>query len=372
MKGAPPWWPEGEQWPPRGPPWRRAPARFRRRFLFVALAGIATLVVVGIAIGLAIGGPPRSGPPWTGGGPGGPKMLLGVAAFVAVVGGIATVLAYRRVSRPVSRLLAGAERVAAGDYQARVEPGGPRELQSLIDTFNAMTASLADNDEQRRRLLADVTHELRTPLAVLQSGLEAQLDGIHERDDRHLSSLLEETQRLGRLVDDLHTLALADAGQLRLRRSRTAPAALAAEVVDGYQAMAARKGVRLAARVDGGAPDLEVDPARLHQVLSNLVSNALRHTPADGEVSVEVTAGVTADGRDTVAFAVADTGPGIAEDALPGVFDRFARAADSHGSGLGLSIARDLVEAHGGTITAENRPEGGLVVLVTLNSPYGG
>src|SRR5439155_24959449 len=130
--------------------------------------------------------------------------------------------------------------VAEGDYGVRVEPDGPRELRALTQTFNDRAGGLAASDEQRRRFLADVTHELRTPLAVLQTGLEAQIDGIHPRDDRHPASLLEETQLLGRLIDDLHTLALADAGRLRLHHERTHPGALVTEVIEGQRALAER------------------------------------------------------------------------------------------------------------------------------------
>jgi signal transduction histidine kinase len=264
----------------------------------------------------------------------------------------ATALAYRRISGPVGDLLGAAERVAVGDYEVRLTPDGPRELQLLTTTFNDMAARLADAEAQRRRFLADITHELRTPLAVLQSGIEAQIDGIHARDEEHLASLLEEAERLGRLIDDLHTLALADAGRIVLHRERVAPAALVEDAVAAHVPLADRKGVRLVTDVPG--PDtgvtVDVDPIRIHQVLDNLLSNALRHTPAGGEVRVTL-AGPTAD---AVEIAVVDTGSGLPPDAVDEVFERFTRAADSRGSGLGLSIARDLVVAHGGTIRAWN------------------
>jgi signal transduction histidine kinase len=360
---APPWWPEGEQWPPRRPPWHAAPRRFRRRLILALLTLQVALVGIGFVIGLSAGGRGGDGGrPRPGGGRGrGPGGLVGLAGFVAVVAGGATVLAYRRISRPVGDLLGAAHRLGEGDYEVRVEPDGPRELRTLSATFNDLAARLAVAEEQRRRFLADVTHELRTPLAVLQSGIEAQVDGIHPRDDRHLSSLLEETQHLGRLVEDLHTLALADAGRLALHCERAHPAALVEDAVDSHAALAERQGVTIASSVAEGVPEVELDPTRIRQVLANLVSNAVRHTPAGGRVAVRVDAGAA-----EVRFTVTDSGPGFPPDQLPHVFERFTRSADSRGSGLGLSIAQDLVQAHGGTIRAWNEGTGGAAMSFTL------
>jgi signal transduction histidine kinase len=305
----------------------------------------------------------------------------GRPAGVAIIGGVlivgagATALAYRRINGPVSDLLGAAEQVAVGDYDVRLVPDGPRELRVLTTTFNDMAARLADAEAQRRRFLADITHELRTPLAVLQSGIEAQIDGIHARDEAHLASLLEETQRLGRLIDDLHTLALADAGRIVLHRERVHPGALVEDAVAGHAALAERKGVRLVttiapalardgdAEVDAGdtidGAEIDVDPTRIHQVLDNLLSNAVRHTPAGGEVRTLLEPAEGAGGSRWVRIVVTDTGPGFPEGTVDEVFERFTRAADSRGSGLGLSIARDLVEAHGGTIRAWNQTGGG-------------
>jgi two-component system sensor histidine kinase BaeS len=342
-----------------------APRRFRRRFLLISAAVLALLVGTGVVIGAVLGkggwrGRDPSGPPGaeTRGGPGG---LLFLAGFVAVVGGGATALAYRRVSRPVAGLLGAAERLSAGDYQVRVEPDGPRELRSLATTFNEMAGRLAATDEQRRRFLADVTHELRTPLAVLQSGIEAQIDGIHPRDDQHLASLLEETQVLARLVDDLHTLALTDAGQLALHYERAHPGALAHDAVQSHAALAARRGVTIALSASSALPDFDVDPDRIRQVLANLLANAVRHAPPSSTVHVTVDAGPAG-----ITFTVADAGPGIPSEQLDALFERFTRASDSRGSGLGLSIARDLVAAHSGTIAARNEDSGGAAITFTV------
>jgi two-component system sensor histidine kinase BaeS len=314
--------------------------------------------------------------------------LAFVIGGISVVAGAAT-LGYRRISPPVGDLLGAAEQVGTGDYGVDLEVRGPRELRLLTATFNVMAARLAANEEQRRRFLADITHELRNPLAVLQSEIEAQMDGVHPRDDRHVASLLEETRRLGHLVDDLHTLALAETGRLVLQQEAVAFGALVHEVMGRHEAQAEQRGVALRASISPGLPKACVDPARVRQVLDNLLANAIRHTSPGGEVLVEVSGsaggrrrhGVAGGGRagvstlpgpgpadgPMVTCRVTDAGPGFREDQLAQVFERFERARDSGGSGLGLSIARDLVRAHGGTIEASNDPAtGGASVSFSL------
>jgi two-component system, OmpR family, sensor histidine kinase BaeS len=290
---------------------------------------------------------------------------LFVIGAVTVAAVAAHAVAVRRISRPVGDLLDAAEQVATGDYQVDVTVRGFRELRLLAETFNEMAARLADIEEQRRRFLADITHELRNPLAVLQSRIEAQLDGVHPRDDHHVASLLEETRRLGHLVDDLHTLALAETGRLVLQQEDVAFGVLVDEVVGRHEAQARQRGVAVRASVAPGLPKAWVDPDRVRQVLDNLLANAIRHTPAGGEVSVDVST-LLGPGP-MVRCRVTDAGPGFREDQLGQVFERFERAGDSRGSGLGLSIARDLVLAHGGTIHANNDPTtGGASVSFTL------
>lgn len=357
--GPPPWWPHGEQWSSPGPPWRQAPRQFRRRFLLVTVGVLWVLLGLGFAIGMAVrgGGPPGRGGEWRGG----PWNPFGFVAFVAIVGGGATALAYRRISRPVSELLGAADNLGKGDYGVRVAVDGPRELRALIRTFNDMAAQLASSETERRRFLANVTHELRTPLAVLQTGIEAQIDGIRPRDDRHLASLLEETQLLGRLVDDLHTLALAGAGRLSLHYEPTSPGALVEDAITSQAGMAARRGVSITAEVAGARAEVEADPTRIRQVLANLIANAVRHSPDGGDVRVHVV-----DDAETVRFTVSDSGPGIPPDRLEHLFEPASPSADTRGSGLGLSIARDLVGAHGGTIRAANGPVGGATVTFEI------
>jgi two-component system sensor histidine kinase BaeS len=292
-----------------------------------------------------------------------------VIGAVAVVAGAATGVAYRRISRPVGDLLGAAEQVGTGDYGVDLEVRGPRELRLLTATFNEMAALLAANEEQRRRFLADITHELRNPLAVLQSEIEAQMDGVHPRDDHHVASLLEETRRLGHLVDDLHTLALAETGRLVVQQEAVAFGALVDEVIGRHEARAELRGVALRASIPAGLPKAWVDPARIRQVLDNLLANAIRHTPAGGEVSVDVSthAGPASGDGQMLRCRVTDAGAGFREHQLGQLFERFERASDSGGSGLGLSIARDLIRAHGGEIDAGNdATTGGASVSFTL------
>ncbi|MEW6474697.1 MAG: ATP-binding protein [Actinomycetota bacterium] len=331
--------------------------------MFVVLA-VLLLAGLGITLGAIIwhddgrrgpGGPDRPGPERRGPFPG-VAVVIGLAALAG------TGIAYRRLAGPVGDLLEAADRVGAGDYGQRLRPRGPREVQGLMQTFNEMSGRLEAADAARRQFLADVTHELRTPLAVLQSGIEAQLDGIHPRDDAHLASLLDETHVLTRVVEDLHTLALAGAGRLTLHRESLDAAAAVDDAVAAHAATAASRGVTITADAPPPPPVLDADPVRLQQILGNLLGNALRHTPAGGRITVTVD---QPDPR-TVRFTVADTGPGFPAEQLPELFNRFIKSEGSQGSGLGLAIARDLVAAHGGSIEATNRPEGGAVVSFRL------
>jgi two-component system OmpR family sensor kinase/two-component system sensor histidine kinase BaeS len=234
-------------------------------------------------------------------------------------------------------------------------------VRALAHAFNAMAERLAHADRQRRDLMADVAHELRTPLSVLQGRLEGLLDGVYPRDDRQLASLVEETQVLSRLIEDLRTLALDDAGALRLEREPTELVGLVRDTVRGFEPEAARHGVTLAVTTALGETELDLDPVRIRQVLSNLLSNALRHTPTGRGVSVSVEA--VASG---LAVAVADAGEGMAPEDVARMFDRLYKGEASRGSGLGLTIARRLVEAHGGEIQAASRLGQGTTVTFSI------
>jgi signal transduction histidine kinase len=226
-----------------------------------------------------------------------------------------------------------------------------------------MLERLRSNETVRRRLLADVTHELRTPIAVIQGNLEAVLDGVYPADEAHLGPVLEETKVLSRLIDDLRTLSLAESGALDLHREATDLAILAGEVAAAFRSQASGAGVTLRSEVSAELPLAEVDPLRIREVLVNLTANALRHTPAGR--SVRITGGLEPSGK-SVVLSVVDSGEGIPPEELPHIFDRFYKSDDSTGSGLGLSIARNLVAAHGGEIHAESAPGEGTTVRFTL------
>jgi two-component system, OmpR family, sensor histidine kinase BaeS len=340
--GKPPWWPEDEDWPPRGPEaWRGMRRHFARKFVFVLAVFLAAIVGLSALIGSFM----------FRGGHRGPFFPFGIVVVLVVVGLV--VRAGRRFASPVVDVMEAADRVAAGDYDTRVEERGPREVQRLGRSFNAMTERLGSNEARRRQLLADVAHELRTPLSVIQANLEALIDGLYPIDDAHLRSVLEETKVMSRLLDDLQTLSTAEAGVLTLHREPTDPRQLIDAAVNAFTAQAEEAGVRLERRGADTPSELDVDRLRMGEVLSNLLSNALRHTPSGGTIVVQAH-----DTQDGVEFSIADTGTGIAAEHLPHVFDRFSRAPDSPGAGLGLTIAKTLVEAHGGGIRAESSPEG--------------
>jgi two-component system OmpR family sensor kinase/two-component system sensor histidine kinase BaeS len=309
-------------------------------------AGLSFLSAVGVAAlaSMAVG---RGGP-------------VVAAAIVAVL--LAAFFgAMRRVGFPLGDIVAAAGRVASGDFSARVVERGPPSLRSVARAFNNMAARLEAQDRQRRDLMADVAHELRTPLTVIQGRLEGLLDGVYPRDDSGLNAVLEQTRMLARLVEDLRTLAHSESGTLALEREPTDLGILLHDVAGSFAAEAAAAGVSV--RVDS-APDLplvDVDPLRIRQVVANLVSNALRHSAGGGAVSVEARADA---GR--VEVRVSDDGAGIAAEDLPRIFDRFYKGRASRGSGLGLTIARNLVLAHGGEIRAESRVGEGTSITVTL------
>jgi two-component system OmpR family sensor kinase/two-component system sensor histidine kinase BaeS len=256
-----------------------------------------------------------------------------------------------------------ASAVADGDYGVRVSEQGPLEVRRLAHAFNEMASRLQAHEATRRRLLADVAHELRTPLAVVQGNLEGLLDGVYPRDDAHLTALLDETRVLSTLIDDLRTLTLAETGVLTLHRESVDIGVLLHDITAAFQAKARAADIAVATDCDPRVPAAEIDPVRIRQVLTNLLTNALQHTPAGG--SIHVTCESTETAR-VLSLAVADTGAGIAPEDLPHVFERFYKSKDSRGSGLGLAIARQLVLAHGGEIAATSTPGRGTTVRFTL------
>ncbi|GAB4505338.1 MAG: ATP-binding protein [Anaerolineales bacterium] len=294
--------------------------------------------------------------------------ILAPIAFISLFLGLLTVviglLLMRRVVTPLSEVIAAARAVASGDLSTRVPASGPQDLRLLSDSFNQMAAALQESDQQRRDLLADVAHELRTPLTVMRGRLEGIVDGVYPPDAAQIVPALEETYLLERLVEDLRLLTLAEARRLPFDARDLPLGELAARVVDLFAAQAEELGLRL--EIENQAPEalVHVDPQRTEQVIGNLIGNALRYTPPGGRLWLEIT-----EAGSSVSLSVNDDGPGVPEEDLPHLFQRFwrgekSRARASGGAGLGLSIARQLTEAQGGSIHAENRPEGGLRVEI--------
>jgi two-component system sensor histidine kinase BaeS len=313
VRPRPSWWPEGEAWPPRGrPPWARRQRGwfFGRILAFVLLFWVLSAATMGLLGALVVRGGPRFIPI--------PLILL-LGAFVF----------------------------------------GLLQLQRATGAYASMRRRAEANEQRRRSFLADVTHELKTPLAVIRGQAEGIADGVYPASAESVKPILEAAQTLDLLIEDLRTLALSESGALALNREPVDLALLVREVLAAQPAGAAD----LRADLPADLPHPEADPVRLRAVLNNLVANAVRHTPAGG--SVTVSARRQGEG---VQVSVADTGEGIPPELLPRVFDRFVRGPSSRGSGLGLAIAKDVVEAHGGTIAAESQPGKGTLIRFTIPS----
>ena len=319
-------------------------------FLFMFLIVASLVGFVAYVIGSAMGAG-RSAPG---------AILIGllVLLVLAILGRIV-----RRLAAPVGDLIDASGRIEAGDFSTRVEERGPREVRTLARAFNAMSARLEEAEQERRSALADVSHELRTPLTVIQGNLEALVDGVYPADAAHLEPILAETRVLERLIEDLRTLTLAEAGSLVLHREPTDLRALLADAAASYRTQAEQAGISMTVAAPDDLPILDLDPARIREVISNLLTNAVRHTPRDGRV--ELSAALAGD---QVEVTVHDSGSGIPADQLERIFDRFYRSPDSPGSGLGLPIAKSLVEAHGGTLTAESSSSDGTSIRFTVPS----
>ena len=291
--------------------------------------------------------------------------LLVVGGLLAgVLGVLLGLILSRNLTAPLQRLADAARAVAAGDLDQQVKVEGSAEIAEVGQAFNEMTRALAASERQRQNMVADIAHELRTPLSVIQGNLQAILDDVYPLDKAEVSRIYDETRLLGRLVDDLRELALADAGQLRLDIRPIQVADTIRSTVEGLSLAAEAQEVKLAVELPDALPRVQADADRLAQVLRNLLVNALRHTPPGGQVTVSAQAQAEA-----VEIAVADTGEGIAPEDLPHVFERFwraDRARSGGGSGLGLSVAQSLVEAQGGRIWAESVPGVGSVFRFTL------
>lgn len=285
------------------------------------------------------------------------RRLLGFAVFSLVVGGAGGVVIARVVSAPVSDLAKAARRIGQGNLDARVPVHGSQEMQDLATMFNGMAAELQLERNRRNSLMADVSHELRTPLTVLEGNLRAALDRVYALDQAEIANLYGQTRHLIRLVNDLNELSLAETRQLPLEKQPTDLNALVMETVQALEPLAEEKEVRVLDETNP-LPEISADGMRIRQVLFNLLSNALRHTPRGGEIRVN---GMLCERE--IILSVQDNGEGLSAGELDAVFDRFYRAdksrsRDTGGTGLGLAIVKAIVQAHGGRVQASSEGKG--------------
>jgi signal transduction histidine kinase len=291
--------------------------------------------------------------------------VLVISAASAAAALFGALLLSRWILRPLERLRTASGRFARGDLGARAPETGPRELVEVSASFNEMATNIEQLFDARRQLVAWASHDLRTPLASLRAMIEALEDDLASTDE-YLPAIREQLDTLTLLVEDLFELARIDAGVLALDVQDASLADLISGCLRGLDAEARARNIRLEAHLDSGDRKVRIAPAKIERVLLNLLTNAVRHTPSDGAVSV-----VVEPNSDHVTVSVEDTGPGLSADESDRMFERFWRADDSRarssgGAGLGLAIAQGLVHAHGGTIWAENRPRGGARVAFTL------
>jgi signal transduction histidine kinase len=374
----------------------RADVRRHRRhlfFSFIAFFGVVALLVLGGMAALAflfsrlLGGDGQTAVlVWVTG--------CGLALALPLLAAAVAVRAFRGIATPLADVMGAAGAVAEGDLGARVPvpEHGPQEFARLAVSFNRMAEELQRADQQRRSLTADVAHELRTPLHIIQGNLEGVLDGVYEPTQAHISATLEETRTLARLVEDLRTLSLAESGQLPLERESVAVAELLIDVGTSFSGQAEAAAIELriepkgndAVRADERETSAEAscltvigDVGRLDQVLSNLLANAFRHTPSGGVITLRgepILRPGSGQALDGVRIVVTDTGEGIPPEDLPYIFDRFWRGDRSRththgaGSGLGLAIARQLVQAHDGRIEVESELGQGTTFTIELPS----
>ena len=347
----PPWWPEDRPWPPSRRYWGRRgrPRGLVWRFGCLFLVAI---ILISSAISAAVN---HVGVHYG---------FLAAFAFVMVAVLLLATLAsqgLRRVAQPMDDLIDAAGRIERGDYSAQISEDGPRQLRSVAHAFNSMSARLKSNDERRRDFLADVVHELRTPLSVIRAQAEAIQDGVHPADEEHLAPIIDATRALEVLVEDLRALALTDTGSLALHREPVDPRELAGDAVAAFEAQAESTGVLLSNAVAEGLPAMDADPARMRSALGNVIANAIRHTKPGGSVKVNASRV-----GERIVVEVVDSGEGIPADLLPHIFERFVRGPHSRGTGLGLAIAHDIVAAHGGDISATSTVGLGTAIRMSL------
>lgn len=292
----------------------------------------------------------------------------GLMLLLPIVGGLIALRSLRGIADPLAQVMAAADAVAEGDLSVRVTEVGRGEFRQLAVSFNRMVAELQRADQQRRNLTADVVHELRTPIHVLQGNLEGLLDGVYQPTTEHINLLLDETHHLTRLVEDLRTLTLAEDGQLPLESAPLDTADLLNDATTSFSGQAEAAGIELWVEVEQDDKPLYFlgDAWRMDQVLGNLIVNALQHTPTGGSITLRAK-----HAGEWICIQVVDTGSGIPPEDQPFIFDRFwrgdrSRSRSGGNSGLGLAIARQLIESQGGRIRVESQPRRGATFSIEM------
>ena len=295
--------------------------------------------------------------------------LCGIPIAFMLIASIVGNFTFRKFGKPMTDIFSAIDSISEGDLSVRVPEHYPHQFGQLARRFNHMVSELERADQQRRNLTADIAHELRTPLHIIQGNLEGILDGVYQPTPAHVNNTLDETKLLARLVNDLQILSLAEAGQLPLHPTRFLPADLLQDLASSFSSQAASLGIDLTIKISDSSQEITADYDRLNQVLSNLISNALRHTPPGGRISIEIE---TMAGEERGArIMVKDTGAGIPAEDIPFIFDRFWRGEKSRServnSGLGLAIAKQLIHMHGGSIDAASELGKGTIFTIELS-----
>jgi signal transduction histidine kinase len=300
---------------------------------------------------------------------------LWIAGLIAIaVALLLGVFLTRQITRPLQALTIGSKHISEGNLSYRVKAHSNDEIGKLAASFNEMAMKLDNSEQARRRLVSDVAHELRTPLTIIQGTVDGIGDGIFQPDKEHLDSIKEQTSLLTHLVNDLRDLSLAESGQLKLELQLTDIVNLAQRKINQFEVNARRKNIRLNLESPSKLPEIRIDSRRLEQVIGNLLSNAIRHTPEGGKITVSIkTSDDSKDRKETLIISVADTGEGIPPEHLPHLFERFYRVETSRsraegGAGLGLAIVKQMVQAHGGQVWVESQTSHGSTFYISL--PY--
>jgi two-component system OmpR family sensor kinase/two-component system sensor histidine kinase BaeS len=350
--------------PPHFPPhhWRGSRRFFWPFAVFFGGITILSLIAISIVIYFSITGGMGQ---FHGGMMTMPALFCIVPIAFFIITSIVGNFTFRRFGRPMTQIFSAIDSISEGDLTVRVSEHYPRQFGQLARRFNHMVSELERADQQRRNLTADIAHELRTPLHIIQGNIEGLIDGVYQPTTEHINNMLDETRLLARLVNDLQTLSLAEAGQLPLHPTRFFLADLIEDIKSSFSSQAASLGISLHINHIDPTTEITADYDRLNQVLSNLISNAVRHTPQSGSITIETQ--IIPGG---VGITVKDTGAGIPAEDLPFIFDRFWRGSKSRtervNSGLGLAIAKQLILAHRGTIEVQSDIDKGTTFTIEL------